>query len=171
MTKALFTGSFDPLTNGHVDVVKAAAGFCDELVIAIGVHLGKTPMFDAEERAELIRQSCSALLTARSCKLSVVTFSGLAVDAARAARATLMLRGLRDGSDFDYEMQMAGMNATMAPEVQTVFLPAAPSVRHITATLVRQIASLGGDVTPFVPPPVAKALAAKLKKPKGKKPK
>jgi len=161
---ALYTGSFDPLTNGHVEVVKAAASFCDELIIAIGIHPGKTPVFMAEERSTLITQACGGALATLSCILSVRTFSGLAVEAAREAGAQFLIRGLRDGTDFDYEMQMAGMNAAMAPEIQTIFLPASPAVRHITATLVRQIASLGGDVSSFVPDEVAQALAAKFKK-------
>jgi pantetheine-phosphate adenylyltransferase len=158
---ALYTGSFDPLTNGHVDVIENAAGLCDELIVAIGVNPGKTPLFSVEERGRLIEDACRGLLAAKSCKLRVQTFSGLAVDAARAAGATLMVRGLRDGSDFDYEMQMAGMNAAMAPEVKTVFFAASPTVRHITATLVRQIAGMGGDVSYFVPGAVARALEAK----------
>jgi len=159
--KALFAGSFDPMTNGHVDIVRAASAFCDELVVAIGIHPGKQPLFSAEERADLIRQSCQGLLAGAACRLAVVTFQGLAVEAARAHGARLMVRGLRDATDFDYEMQMAGMNAAMAADVQTVFLPASPEVRHITATLVRQIAALRGDITTFVPEPVARALAAK----------
>ena len=95
-------------------------------------------------------------------RLEVVTFDDLAVDAAKRAGAGIIVRGLRDGSDLDYEMQMAGMNATMAPQVQTVFLPASPPVRHITATLVRQIAAMGGDVSAFVPPPVLKALKVRF---------
>ncbi len=94
-------------------------------------------------------------------RVSVAAFDGLVVEAARRHGATMLLRGLRDGTDLDYEMQMAGMNATLAPDVQTVFLPASPGVRHITATLVRQIAAMGGDVTAFVPPGVAERLAAK----------
>jgi pantetheine-phosphate adenylyltransferase len=94
--------------------------------------------------------------------LSVLTFSGLAVTAARESGATLLVRGLRDGTDLDYEAQMTGMNAIMAPEIETIFLAASPQVRHIAATLVRQIALLGGDITPFVPDVVAKALAVKL---------
>jgi pantetheine-phosphate adenylyltransferase len=158
---ALYTGSFDPLTNGHVDVIESAAGLCDELIVAIGVNPGKTPLFSVEERVELIEETCRGLFAARSCRLRVQTFSGLAVDAARAAGATLMVRGLRDGADFDYEIQMAGMNAAMAPEVKTVFFPASPVVRHITATLVRQIAGMGGDASYFVPGAVARALEAK----------
>jgi pantetheine-phosphate adenylyltransferase len=158
---ALYTGSFDPLTNGHVNVIESAAGLCDELIVAIGVHPGKTPLFSVDERVKLIEVSCRDFAAARSCRLSVQTFSGLAVEAARAAGARIMVRGLRDGGDFDYEMQMAGMNAAMAPEIKTVFLAASPPVRHITATLVRQIASLGGDVSSFVPEAVARAFKAK----------
>ena len=160
--KALYTGTFDPITNGHIDVLVNAARFCDEISVAIGVHPGKTPIFTAEERAELVRRSCTDRLAEFSCKLDVLTFSGLAVTAAQEAGATILLRGLRDATDFDYEMQMAGTNAGMAPGVQTIFLPASPGVRHISATLVRQIAILGGDVSLFVPEPVLKALAAKI---------
>lgn len=163
MRTAFYTGSFDPLTNGHLDVIVQGAALCDRMVVAIGVHPGKSPMFSAEERAGLIRASCAALLAEQQCQLDVVTFSGLAVEAARAAGAGIILRGLRDGSDLDYEMQMAGMNGVMAPGIRTVFLPASPSVRHITATLVRQIAGMRGDVTPFVPAPVVQALAARQK--------
>ena len=101
-------------------------------------------------------------------KVRVVTFSGLAVDAAREAHATIIIRGLRDGTDLDYEARMAGMNAVMAGDVETVFLAAAPAVRHITATLVRQIAGLGGDVTPFVSAAVARRLSAKLAPARGR---
>ncbi len=159
---ALYTGSFDPVTDGHVALIAAAATLCDELVVAIGVHPGKVPLFTVEERRALIAASCAAALAGTGCALHVETFDGLAVEAARKAGATLIIRGLRDGSDLDYEMPMAGMNAAMAPAVQTVFLPAPPAVRHITATLVRQIAQMGGDVSPFVPAPVAAALRAKF---------
>jgi pantetheine-phosphate adenylyltransferase len=161
---ALYAGSFDPLTNGHVDIIENASAVCDELVIAIGVHPGKAPMFSVEERTRLIKEVCSELASAQKCKLSVGTFSGVAVEAARAAGATLMLRGLRDATDLDDEMRMAAMNALMAPEVKTVFFPASPEVRHISATLVRQIAFLGGDPSPFVPTAVAASLA-KIRKP------
>jgi pantetheine-phosphate adenylyltransferase len=162
LRKALYAGSFDPPTNGHLDIIESAARFCDALVIAIGVHPGKVPLLTAAERAVLIRQCCDGRI-AENADLSVITFSGLAVEAAREAGATLLLRGLRDGADLDYEMQMAGMNAGMAPEIQTLFLPAAPGLRHITATLVRQIASLGGDVSSFVPKPVADILRQKFR--------
>jgi pantetheine-phosphate adenylyltransferase len=156
---ALYAGSFDPLTNGHVDIIESAGALCDELVVAIGTHPGKTPMFSAAERAALIETISGGLATAPAYKLSVRTFCGLAVEAAREAGASLILRGLRDGSDLDDEMRMAAMNAAMAPEIKTVFLAASPAVRHISATSVRQIAGLGGDVSAFVPAAVAQALA------------
>ena len=156
---ALYTGSFDPVTNGHVAMLAAAAKLFDRVVVAIGVHPGKEPMFSVAERRALIEASCADAVAAGA--LSVVTYDGLSVEVARAHGATAIIRGLRDGTDLDYEMPMAGMNAAMAPEVQTLFLPAACDVRHITATLVRQIAQMGGDVAPFVPPPVAAALARK----------
>jgi pantetheine-phosphate adenylyltransferase len=163
MTRAAFyTGSFDPVTNGHVDVVRQACAVADRLVIAIGVHPGKTPVFSADERAEMLRAVCGPVAQPAGVALEVVTFDGLAVEAARRAGATMIVRGVRDGSDLDYEMQMAAMNAAMAPDVQTVFFPASPPVRPITATLVRQIAGMGGDVTSFVPPLVAEKLKAKF---------
>lgn len=158
---AIYTGSFDPVTNGHVAILTAAAGLFDRIVVAIGVHPGKAPMFTVEERRDLIGRSCRDALAGRDCALSVATFDGLAVEAARAHGAAFILRGVRDGSDCDYEMGMAGMNAALAPDIQTLFLPAPPSVRHITATLVRQIAAMGGDVSPFVPAPVAAAVRAR----------
>ncbi len=158
---ALYAGSFDPLTNGHLDVIESAAAVCDELVVGVGTHPSKAPLFSPEERAALIEESCKGRLAARSCMLSVRLFSGLAVEAARAAGARIMVRGLRNGSDLDYEMQMAGMNGAMAPEIKTVFLAASPAVGHITATLVRQIAAMGGDVSSFVPDAVLRALHRK----------
>lgn len=159
---ALYAGSFDPLTNGHADIIERAGALCDELVVAIGTHPGKTPLFSVAERASLLEIIFKDLAGKAACKLSVRTFSGLAVEAARAAGASLILRGLRDGTDLDDEMRMAAMNAAMAPEIKTVFLAASPSVRHISATLVRQIARLGGDTSAFVPAAVAKALAGRL---------
>ena len=166
MTKriALYTGSFDPVTNGHLDVIRHACRLADELVVGVGVHPGKTPTFTAEERLDLLAEVCAPVAAAEGCTFRTITFDDLAVWAAQRVGATLFIRGLRDGTDLDYEMQMAGMNGTMAPDVQTVFLPASPAVRPITATLVRQIALMGGDVASFVPPAVARALAAKVKR-------
>ena len=159
---ALYAGSFDPVTNGHLDVVRQAAGLCDRLVLAVGINPGKTPMFPFEERLAMLSETCAAVAKAAGAQLACVTFDDLVITAAKREGASILIRGLRDGTDFDYEMQMAGMNATMAPGVQTVFLPASPAVRAITATLVRQIATMGGDVTPFVPAPVAARLKTKF---------
>lgn len=159
---AFYPGSFDPITNGHLDVVRNSVPLCDRLVVAIGVHPGKKPLFSTEERLKMLHDVCGPVAAQAGCVLEAVTYDNLAVTAAREHGATIMIRGLRDGTDLDYEMQLAGMNGTMAPEVQTVFLPASPVVRPITGTLVRQIAGMGGDVTAFVPPLVAAQLKAKF---------
>jgi pantetheine-phosphate adenylyltransferase len=157
---ALFAGSFDPITLGHLDVVHGAVRLADRLVLAVGIHPGKTPLFSADERLAMLEEICVPIGRAAGCEIVCVTFADLVVTAARRAGATVLVRGVRDATDFDYEMQMAGMNGSMAPDVLTVFLPASPAVRPITATLVRQIAGMGGDVSAFVPP----AVAARLKK-------
>ncbi len=159
---AFYAGSFDPLTNGHLDVLKGALTIADVVVVGIGLHPGKKPLFSYEERVALIEQSATDELGEDHSRIKVVAFDKLVVDAARKHGASIMIRGLRDGTDLDYEMQMAGMNETMAPDLQTVFLPASPSVRTITATLVRQIASMGGNIAPFVPDVVLKALKNKF---------
>lgn len=160
---AIYAGSFDPLTNGHLDVLKASLAVADLVFAAIGIQVSKTALFTFEERAALI-DSAAAEFGKDGKRIRVVSFQGLVIDAARKHGASIMIRGLRDGTDLDYEMQMAGMNETMAPDLQTVFLPASPSVRTITATLVRQIASMGGDIRPFVPEAVAVALKKKFAK-------
>lgn len=158
-----YSGSFDPVTLGHADVMARALQLVDRLVIGIGVHPGKTPMFTVEERTEMLKAATAAAAPSGAV-VEVVTFAGLTVDAARQAGATVIFRGLRDATDFDYEMQMCGMNGAMAPGIGTVFLPASPGVRHITATLVRQIAQMSGDVSQFVSPDVAERLKAKAKR-------
>jgi pantetheine-phosphate adenylyltransferase len=159
---ALYAGSFDPVTNGHLDVVRHAVRLADRLVIAIGIHPGKAPLFTADERVAMLQETCAAVAREAKCELSCVTFDNLVVDAAKKAGATMLIRGLRDGTDLDYEMQMAGMNEAMAPDVLTVFVPASPIVRPITATLVRQIAGMGGDITAYVPAPGVARLKKKF---------
>jgi len=160
---ALYAGSFDPMTNGHLDVIRQALNLADHVVVAIGIHPGKTPMFNFEERAALIEETVSSALEGAKGRVSVASFDGLVVDAAKKHEASIMVRGLRNSTDFDYEMQMSGMNSTMAGDVQTVFVPASPDMGHITGTLVRQIAKMGGDVAPFVPKPILTALNKKLR--------
>ena len=163
MTKhvAIYGGSFDPITNGHMDVLRATLAVFDKVVVAIGTHPGKKGLFDFKERVSLINEVIESE-GIPSSSIEIASFDGLIVDAARSHGAKALVRGLRDGTDLDYEMQMAGMNEMMAPDLQTVFFPASPSVRTITATLVRQIASMGGDTSPFVPAAVDKALRAKF---------
>jgi pantetheine-phosphate adenylyltransferase len=159
---ALFPGSFDPPTNGHLDIVRQAARLADRLVLAIGTHPGKVPLFGVDERIAMLNETCAPLARSAGCELRCITFADLVVTAAQREGAAILIRGLRSGTDFDYEMEMAGMNGTMAPDVQTVFLPASAVVRPITATLVRQIAGMGGDVSPFVPSAVAARLKTKF---------
>lgn len=159
---ALYPGSFDPVTNGHLDVVRHAVGLCDRLIVAIGVHPGKKPLFSLEERFAMVREVFEPIAAKAGCAFDCTTYDKLTVTAAQQNGAGIMIRGLRDGTDFDYEMQIAGMNESMAPDVQTVFIPASVAVRPIAATLVRQIAAMGGDVSAFVPPQVAASLKAKF---------
>lgn len=159
---AIYPGSFDPVTNGHLDVVRHAVHLCDKLVVSIGIHPGKKPLFTTEERLAMVREVCEPIAKAAGCGFDCSTYDNLTVTAAQDVGATIMIRGLRDGTDLDYEMQIAGMNEQMAPEIHTVFTPASVAVRPITATLIRQIAGMGGNVEAFVPPSVAKSLKAKL---------
>ena len=159
---ALYAGSFDPVTNGHLDVVRQAVRLADRLVLAIGVHPGKAPLFTFEERLAMLTETCGPIAKAAGAALACVAFDGLVVALAQREGATMLIRGLRDATDFDYEMQMAGMNGAMAPALQTVFLPASPAVRPITATLVRQIGTMGGDISPFVPASVVARMKTKI---------
>jgi pantetheine-phosphate adenylyltransferase len=159
---ALYPGSFDPVTNGHLDVVRHGVTLCDRLIVAVGVHSGKKPLFTTEERLKMVREVIAPIAARAGCAFDCTTYDNLTVTAAQQNGATIMIRGLRDGTDLDYEMQLAGMNEAMAADVHTVFVPASPAVRPITATLVRQIAGMGGDVSAFVPPSVAASLKAKF---------
>ena len=158
---AIYAGSFDPLTNGHMSVLRAGLALFDRVAIAIGVHAGKTPLFSFEERQTMITASLEGSSMDHG-RVSVLSFDGLVIDAARSIGAVAILRGLRDSTDYAYEMQMAGMNMTLAPDIETVFVPAEAVTRPIAATLVRQIAAMGGDVSSFVPPPVEKALVKRF---------
>ncbi len=155
---AFYPGSFDPLTFGHLDIIVRASKLVDRLVIGVGAHHGKKALFSTEERVDMLATEQVELVKKGVDNLEIMSFENLAVDAAREHGATLIIRGLRDSGDFDYEMQMAGMNAGLAPDIETVFLASSPPVRHIAASLVRQIASMNGDVSPFVPKNVVEML-------------
>jgi pantetheine-phosphate adenylyltransferase len=153
-----YPGSFDPVTNGHLDVIERACKLVDKLIIGVGTHHSKKPLFSHEDRLALLKKVLEPIGKRTNTEIEVVEFDGLMVQAARASGAKLIIRGLRDTTDYNFEMQMVGMNAQMAPDLQTVFLPSSPHVRHISATLVRQIAEMGGDISAFVPQIVLKAL-------------
>ncbi len=145
MRRAVCPGSFDPVTNGHVDVINRAAGLYDELIVAVLVNPGKAGLFDVEERMAMLRDAVAGLPTVR-----VDSFQGLLVDYCRAQQVPVIVKGLRAVSDFEYELQMAQMNRELAG-IDTLFVPTAPQVGHIASSLVKQIATFGGDVSRLVP--------------------
>ena len=153
-----YPGSFDPVTNGHLDVIERACKLVDKLVVGIGVHAAKKPMLGADRRRSLLAETAGAIGTRHGVTIEIIEFDGLMVQAAQRCGAGMVIRGLRDTTDYNYEMQMVGMNSQMAPDIQTVFVPSSPYVRHISATLVRQIAEMGGDISPFVPRAALKLL-------------
>ena len=153
-----YPGSFDPVTNGHLDVIERACKLVDTLYIGVGVHSEKKGLLSDADRLTLLKQTSNPIGKRNGTDIRYVEFDGLMIEAARSFSAKLIIRGLRDTTDYNYEMQMVGMNAQMAPDLQTVFVPSSPHVRHISATLVRQIAQMGGDVSAFVPAIVLKAL-------------
>ncbi len=157
-----YPGSFDPVTYGHLDIVARSVRLVDKLVLGVGVHHGKPGLLDAETRIELLEVATRPIAEHTGAKISIVTFDGLAVDAARKHHAGLIIRGLRDASDFDYEVQMGQMNGAMAPDIETVFLAASPATRMIASSLVKQIAMMGGDISLFIPPEAKAAVAAAL---------
>lgn len=155
---ALYPGTFDPITNGHTDLIRRASRLFDHIVLAIAANPEKTPLFSLEERLSLARE-----VLADDNSVSVEGFDDLLIDCVRRHGATVILRGLRAVSDFEYEFQMAGMNKRLGPEIETAFLPASERDTFISASLVKEIASLGGNVSEFVHPHVAAALADKMK--------
>ena len=148
---AFYPGSFDPVTYGHLDIIARSARLADKLVLGVGSHHGKQALLDTPTRVRLLTEVTLPIAEHTGAKITVVTFDGLAVDAARKHHAGLIIRGLRDATDFDYEVQMGQMNGAMAPDIETVFLAASPATRMIASSLVKQIARMGGDVTLFIP--------------------
>ncbi len=157
MPKVIYPGTFDPITNGHTDLIERAGRMFDEIVVAVAYNSKKQPLLNLEERCELVRKA-----TAHIPNVTVTGFSNLLADFVREQNATVILRGLRAVSDFEYEFQLADMNRRLAPEIESVFLTPANHLSYISSTLIREIASLGGDVSEFVDPAVAEALANKF---------
>jgi pantetheine-phosphate adenylyltransferase len=157
--KAVYAGTFDPMTLGHLDVVERAAKIFPELVVAVAAVTGKNVMFSQDERVALVQESVKQLPN-----VTVTAFDGLLVEYARAQKAAVLIRGLRAFSDFEYEFQMALTNRRLAPDIETLFLMPKQDYSFLSSTNVKQVASLGGNVSEFVPAAVAQALAAKLKK-------
>ena len=154
---AIYAGTFDPLTRGHEDIVRRAAGLFDQLIVAIAASQAKRPFFSLEERSDMARE-----VLAPYPNVEVCSFEGLLMDFLHSRGAKVILRGLRAASDFEYEFQMAGMNRNLYPEVETLFLTPSEQYTFISATMVREIAILGGDVSKFVRPSVKERLQEKL---------
>ena len=153
----IYAGSFDPVTYGHLDLIRRAAKIFDHLIVAIGVNQSKPPMFTPAERMQMIRELCGDLPN-----VEVATFNGLAVSFATQKGASALVRGLRTEMDFVYEMQMALMNRSLSGDLETIFIPTAQTYGHISSTLVKEVALYGGDVTSLVPPLVARQITEKI---------
>jgi pantetheine-phosphate adenylyltransferase len=158
MTRAIYPGTFDPLTRGHEDLVRRAAKLFPEVVVAVADSRAKRPFFELDERVTMAREALAPL-----ANVSVVGFAGLLRDLVREQRGQVILRGLRAVSDFEYEFQMAGMNRILIPEVETVFLTPDEKYMFISATIVREIAVLGGDASAFVPAAIQRRLVVRAK--------
>lgn len=156
MTRAVCPGSFDPVTNGHVDIFRRASALFDELVVATGTNISKSRLFDPEERLEMLREACADLPN-----VTVMGFTGLIVDFCREIDAQAIVKGLRGGNDYEYELPMAQMNAHLTG-VETVFVPTTASLGYVSSSLVKEVASLGGDISGLVPPAVLARLTARL---------
>ena len=148
----LYPGTFDPITNGHLDIIGRAAKLLDKLVVGVAASTGKGPLFSLEERVELVRSEIASIAERNGMVIEVQPFDTLLVQFAREVGASMIVRGLRAVSDFDYEIQMAGMNYRMAPDIETIFLMASETHQFIASRLVKEVAQLGGDISSFVPP-------------------
>jgi pantetheine-phosphate adenylyltransferase len=164
MRTGLYPGTFDPVTLGHLDIIRRACVLVDRLVIGVAINRDKGPMFSLEERVEMIEAECAGITAATGCEIRVHPFENLLIDCARDVGAQLIVRGLRAVADFEYEYQMVGMNRALDSSVETVFLMAEAQHQAIASKLVKEIARLGGDVSKFVPPGVEKRLEAKLRR-------
>lgn len=158
----IYPGTFDPITNGHLDIVSRAAKVVDRLIVAVAVNAGKGPLFSLDERVELVREEVAELSRLNGVNIDVRPFDNLLVDFARSCGARLIVRGLRAVSDFEYEFQMAGMNARLQPEIETLFLMASERCQFISSRFVKEIGRLGGDISSFVSPRVRARLEDKI---------
>jgi pantetheine-phosphate adenylyltransferase len=157
MRTAIYAGSFDPVTRGHEDLIRRSLGFVDRLIVAVASNVAKQPLFSVEERTAFIREAFDD-----DGRVEVRQFHGLLVDFARASGARLLIRGLRAVSDFEYEYQMALMNRHLSPELETVFMVPSVETTYISASLVREVARFGGELTGLVHPGVARALVSRF---------
>ncbi len=155
---AIYPGTFDPVTRGHIDICERALKMFDQVVIGVADSLAKQPFFDIDERLDMLQT-----VFADHSRISVKPFSGLLIDFARECDAEVIVRGLRAISDFEYEVQLAGMNRSLAPEIETVFLTAAQRYAFVSSSLVREIARLDGDVSEFLHPEILQRLTSKLR--------
>jgi len=165
MRIGLYPGTFDPITLGHVDIIQRAMALVDRLVIGVAINDGKGPAFTLEERVAMVKDECAGILAKTGGEIVVHPFENLLIDCARDVGASVIVRGLRAVADFEYEFQMVGMNRAMDASVETVFLMADARRQAIASKLVKEIARLGGDISKFVTPPVAEALARRYPKP------
>ena len=163
----LYPGTFDPPTAGHLDIISRALRVVDQLIVGVAVNVGKEPMFVLEERVEMVEEAIAALGAGTASRVQVRPFESLLMKFAKDSRATIIVRGLRAVSDFEYEFQMAGMNVHLEPEVETVFLMASEQTQFISSRLVKEICLLGGDITDFVPGNVKKRLLQRVEEERG----
>ena len=163
---ALYPGTFDPVTNGHLDIIYRASSLCDLLIVGVAVNTGKSTLFNVEERKELLEDTLKSNISNSKRvlgEIKVQSFKNLLIDFARSNSVTMIIRGLRAVSDFDYEFQMAGMNARLASDIETVFLTASETNQFVASRFVKEISDLGGDISSFVPTTVFKAIERKKK--------
>lgn len=158
MRIGLYPGTFDPVTLGHLDIIRRAASLVDRLVIGVAINRDKGPLFSLEERVEMLEAECAAVAAETGIEIVAHPFENLLIDCARDVGASMIIRGLRAVADFEYEFQMVGMNRRLDDSIETVFLMAEAEHQAIASKLVKEIARLGGDVTPFVTPQVKAAL-------------
>jgi pantetheine-phosphate adenylyltransferase len=163
MRKGLYPGTFDPIHNGHIDIIGRAARLMDHLVIGVAMNIGKGPLFLLDERVDLVRAECALIAERTGTSIEVQPFDCLLIEFARRISAMMIIRGLRAVSDFDYEFQMSGMNARLDPGIETVFLPASERQHFISSRFVKEIAVLGGDIASFVTPLTYERVMARIR--------